>query len=346
MTVPTKPHPTISRRQTALPPYYHPTTVCFIDDNYSFLRSIGIGMPVDSPFLSFLSPEEAIDVVNIPNPLPPLADRCLRMDLSKPANPLIHIDLHALEREIKEIERFRRISVLLIDYAMPTMTGLQFCELVADRDIKCALLTGVADEKTAVAAFNDGLIDRYIPKAGLTSTEGILPHIESLKQDYFDQYSRRLTSNLDLDPPRFMTDLAVREVFEQILRQERIIEYFMVSQPYGYLMLRADGSMLRFMVMDEDERAKSIQFAQQNNAPMDIIAQLTASKYIGYFSEDPADYLGHEPYPWAEMLVSAKRVEGDQVWYVGVLYDPPADVDFDPAASSYNKFLEGQASFM
>jgi|GEM_PF-818643 len=331
-----------ARRALALPPYYHPTTVCFIDDNYSFLRSIGIGMPVDSPFLSFLSPEEAIDVVNIPNPLPPLADRCLRMDRSQPANPMIHIDLHALEQEIKEIERFRRISVLLIDYAMPTMTGLQFCELVADSDIKCALLTGVADEKTAVAAFNEGLIDRYIPKAGLSSTDGILPHIESLKRDYFDQYSRRLTSNLDLDPPKFMTDPAVRKTFERIVEEERIIEYFMVSQPFGYLMLRADGSTLRFIVMDAVEQAQNVAFALEHNAPAQIMAQLTGAECIGFFNENPADYLGHEPYPWTEMLVPTTRLEGEQAWYVGVLHNPPADVDFDPAVSSYNKFLERQ----
>ena len=128
----------------ALPPYYHPTTVCFVDDNYSFLRSIGMDLPDDWPYISFLQPEDALAVINQPEPTPPLAERCFSMDNSDPSAPLIHMDLPALEQEIKLVDRFRRVSVLLVDYAMPTMNGLEFCEQVANQDIKKALLTGVA----------------------------------------------------------------------------------------------------------------------------------------------------------------------------------------------------------
>ena len=49
---------------TLIPPYYHPTTVCFVDDNYSFLRSIGMDFPNDWTFISFLHPEEALKFID------------------------------------------------------------------------------------------------------------------------------------------------------------------------------------------------------------------------------------------------------------------------------------------
>ncbi len=42
-------------KYTVIPPYYHPTTVCFIDDNEAFLHSLAIDLPEDSCFVSYLS---------------------------------------------------------------------------------------------------------------------------------------------------------------------------------------------------------------------------------------------------------------------------------------------------
>ena len=325
---------------TVLPPYYHPTTVCFVDDNYSFLHSIGMDLPDDWSFISFVHPEEALAFINQPQPMPPLADRCFSMDHSDPSTPLIRLDLAALEQEIKLVDRFRRVSVLLVDYAMPTMNGLEFCEQVADTDIKKALLTGVADEKTAVEAFNRNLIDRYIPKASLASMNNVIPHVNALKTAYFDQYTNRLCTNLALNPPAFMTDPNIRPVFDALLKQHDIVEYYLVANPYGYLMLRADGSMLRLIVLCQAELDAQAALADRHGAPAPLLAQLRSGRAVGYFMEHPRDYMGHEAYPWAEMVVPAQTVQGAQTWYLGTVADPPADIDFDPSASSYARFLD------
>jgi CheY-like chemotaxis protein len=325
---------------TLLPCYYHPTTVCFVDDNYSFLRSLGLDLPDDWCFTSYLHPEEALEAVNQPEPLPPLVDRCFSMDASSPNQPVIHLDLAALEREINLVQRFQRVSVLLVDFAMPTMDGLEFCEQVQNTRIKKALLTGVADEKTAVAAFNQGIIDRYIPKAGLAAMNSVIPHVEELKREYFDQYSRRLSSNLALNPPAFMMEPAIEAYFQKLIERAHIVEYYLTGDPYGYLLLRADGSMLRLVVLSQRELNQQVQLAQQFGAPAGLVAKLRAGEMLGYFYEHPADYLGHEEYPWAEMLLDAQRVDGAEPWYVGLAHSPPADIDFDPAKSSYQRFLE------
>ena len=126
-----------------------------------------------------MSPDEALDIVNIPHPRPPLADLCFFQE-----GNLIRLDLNVLEQEIKHIDRFKRISAMLVNYAMPTMNGLEFCAQLTDRDVRRVLLTGVADEKTAVQAFDAGLIDHYLPKAKLSSPGGVVPYILDQQQRY------------------------------------------------------------------------------------------------------------------------------------------------------------------
>jgi len=324
---------------TLLPPYYHPTTICFIDDNASFLRALSIDLPDDYLFISYLHPDEAIAAINTPDPLPPLVDRCFSLDNSDPSTPIIRLDLSVLENEIKLIERFRRLSVLMIDYAMPVFDGLELCAEIKDKTLKKALLTGVAEEKTAVAAFNQGLIDSYIPKRLITDGNKIIPYAEALKKAYFDQYSARLSSNLALNPPGFMTEERVAEYFHSVIEAQHIVEYYLVSEPYGYLMLRANGSMLRLVFYSESERREQITTAQAHQAPAHIMQQLTSGQSIGFLHERPEDYLGFEAYPWDDAMLPATVIQGEQTWYAGIAANPPADIDFDPKASSYDQYL-------
>ena len=168
------------RKFTEIAPYFHPTTIVAVDDNQRFLESIAVGLPDDIRFFAFLSAEEALEQINQPHPSMSLADRCFTKH-----GMTVNLDLNVIEQEIKHIDRFERVSVVLVDYAMPTMNGLEFCARVNDPDVKRILLTGVADEKTAVHAFNEGLIDLYLPKKDLNSYEGVIPYIESLQEAYF-----------------------------------------------------------------------------------------------------------------------------------------------------------------
>lgn len=327
-------------RYTRIPPYYHPTTVCFVDDNYGFLHSLSIDLPEDWCFVSYLSPEEALAKVNKPHPLPPLVNRCFSMDTADQELPMLRFDIHALEREIQLIERFARFSVLMIDYAMPTMDGLEFCAAVQGPDVKKILLTGVADEKTAVAAFNESLIDRYVPKARLSAAAGVIPYVEELQFEYFQQYSGHLAANLALNPPRSMLDAAVAEQFERVVAYHNIVEYYLVPDPYGYLLLKRDGSMLRLIVQDDAARQQQLSLMIEHKAPENLISAVRHGDAIFYPFEHPEHYLDHESFPWEECVFKCQHVAGQESWFLAIAEDPPANIDFDPASSSFARYLE------
>lgn len=327
-------------QQLNLSPYYHPTTVVLVDDNEAFLRSLTLEMPAGMACHGFTSPEAALEFLNQPIDLAPLVDRCFTLDRSHDSEAVIHLDLGVIEQEINYLQRFRRVSVVLVDYAMPSVDGMQFCERMTDSYARRAMLTGVADEKLAVEAFNAGLIHRFIPKHKATAVEAVIAFIAELQRDYFNQYLARLKTALAIDPPGFLVEPVIAIRVRRLMLDEAIAEYYLVNDPPGFIMLRSNGTMLRLLLLDAAAHQRQIDFVRRHDAPAHIRRGVENGELAGLFSGDsPEDYFGDEAYPWDEKVVPAQRVEGREVWLEAVVRDSAPDVDFDPARSSYDCYL-------
>ncbi|HEX7035749.1 MAG TPA: response regulator [Pseudomonadales bacterium] len=323
--------------QLTLSPCFHPTTVVMVDDNEAFLQSLALELPSTLAFRGFTHPEEALAFLNKPTTLPPLVDRCFTID-RRDDHALIRLDLGLIEQEIKHLERFQRVSVVLIDYAMPFVDGLEFCERLRDPYARRAMLTGVADEKLAVEAFNAGLIHRYMPKQRATAVEAVIAFIAELERDYFNQSMARLRTALAIDPPGFLVDPEVAVHMQRLVHEEQVTEYYLVTDPPGFLLLRSNGSGLRLVLLDEAAHRQQIELVRRFDAPPEIRRGIESGELVGVFSgESPGDYFG-EVYPWAEKVVPATRL-GRLGWIQGLVRDAATDIDFDPAQSSYDTYL-------
>lgn len=89
-------------------------------------------------------------------------------------------------REIKL--RGERVSVLLADYRMPQMSGIEFLEAAMDLFPRArrALLTAYADTDAAIAAINVVDVDHYLMKPWDPPEEKLYPVIDSMIQAYDD----------------------------------------------------------------------------------------------------------------------------------------------------------------
>ena len=113
-------------RPFRLAPYFHPTTFCIVDDNERFLRSLELEMPPRLSFRAFSSTEPALEYVNEPIELRPLVDRCFSYERGESGRSVIRFDRGLIEQEISNPDRFRRLSVALVDFAMPGPTPISF----------------------------------------------------------------------------------------------------------------------------------------------------------------------------------------------------------------------------
>ncbi len=326
----------------ALPPYYHPTTVCLIDDNQSFLSSLERSLPAQWPVRSFVDPHRALAFLNQPPALAPLVDRCFAYEQRPGQNPVIHFDPGMIEQEINHIERFSRVSVAVIDYAMPALDGLALSAALTDPYLQRAMLTGVANEKHAVAAFNDRLLDRFSSKQKLSTAEAVTAFVDESRFAYFNQHASRLQSNLSLNPPGFLLVPQIATQVQALMARHALVEYYLVTDPPGLLMLNAAGRLHRLVIADSAELALQAQSAQKMGAPAAVVAALAEGRQLGWFWDSPSDYFGAEPYPWGEHLLDAAPIPDASGWYMALMVDPPMDIDFDPATRSFDAFLRTQ----
>ena len=322
-------------------PYFHPSTVVFLDDNHEFLNDLELRLPGSMPYILHEDPSAALAEVNRCTTTATLANRCFsRLETGTDTwrDSIIEFDVGLIEEEVNSVDRFHRTSVVVVDYAMPAMNGLEFCGRITDGYVKKLLLTGAADEKLAVRAFNDGLIDRFILKNQPDSLELMLRFTEELQIAHFRHQQTVLAAALSLDPPPFMHDPKLVDEIEQVARQHSFIEHYLVGDPPGYLLLTASGQVQRLVVMDDSEFAAQTERVRQHAAPDDLLAAMQSRSkmvctYESLLGNDAADY------PWHEFAYDSWRVEGANTWWLALITQPPVHIDFDPGASSLNAYL-------
>lgn len=328
---------------TRLFPYFFPTTVVFVDDNPKFLRSLALELPEDLAYLTFENAETALERINRSPAAPPLYQRCFSQYAggeSGSGQQLIHLDLSQIELEISNTERFREVSVVVVDFDMPVMDGLELCRRITNPRIRKVLFTGVADEKIAVQAFNAGIIDRFIIKSQPDAVESVRRAVLELQQRYFDAISETLRATLMLNPPPFLTDPAVERLFADLRKEHKLVEYYLVANPGGFLSLTDEGELYRLVVLSEAELAAQADWAAAHGAPEEIVAPLRDCSRLGYFYETPDAFYAADEYAWDEYLVPARRLDGEGAWYYALIASPPVDIDFDDEAAHYNAYLD------
>ena len=175
-------------QQSVLPAIYFPTRVLLLDDDPKFLKTL-------ADHLSDFIPVEALSHVD--EAFKVLKDNKERIkeewiyfediinDEADESIPTIVFNLEKLNTTLKNKEHPNHISILIVDYSMPEMNGIEFCKKIQDLPVKKIMLTGVADYKIAVKAFNEGIIDQFIVKDILSLDGTIKAAIKEQQKKFF-----------------------------------------------------------------------------------------------------------------------------------------------------------------
>lgn len=329
---------------TQIFPYFHPTTAIFVDDNADFLQSLVLHLPAALAYQTFVSPEQALARINQPPMQPPLYERCFsqlrRSSVQDDSERLIHLDLNLIEQEVSNADRFREVSIVVVDYDMPSMSGLTFVKEIKDPQVKKILLTGVADEKIAVQAFNEGLIDRFIRKHEPDVIQTLNRAIAELERAYFADVSRMLLNSLLLQSPSFLTEPTFEALFTKLCHDDNYVEYYLVENPPGLLLLKPEGTIRRLLIASRDELNKQHAFALQHGAPQAFLDALAQGKMIAYFFDMLDDLFDPATCNWSEYFFPATVLGSERFYCYAMLSDPPVDIEFDEETSNYSTYLQ------
>lgn len=322
-------------------PYWFPTTAVLVDDDPNFLANFSLQLDDSLAYRAFKSARAAISFLDEAQRQPPLYQRYCSLYRDgvgrTPGDRFLRFDLSLLEREVQNPRRFGEVSVVLVDYDMPEMDGVEFCKRIDNPLIKKVLFTGAADEKIAVLAFNAGLIDRFIRKSQYRVGDLINRTIHELQYQYLRQTSQLLARAVDDEPAAYLADPAFAQFFAELRRREKFVEYYLASGTGGFVCVTAGGRIARLLVLTDSDIQAHLDVAADQGAPAELIALLERREAVpafptgdGFYHADCGD--------WRGFLHAPKVVEGKRPYYVALVAN---DTTATTPELSYKAYLDG-----
>lgn len=226
-----------------LPLFYYTSKIAWVDDDEVFIRTIERELKSINEYTVkfFYNPVECLQYcLDSESVLNSVSFFKGRPDYESYDSKDIPIDLdtssfnYIIDNDRKRLEE---ISVVIIDYNMPQMNGLELCEKLRHLPMKKMLLTGESTYEQALWAFNKGLIDCFIRKDSPNLIENIKFQINKMVYDYFLANSRHLLSCLQLESLLPPSDSKFVSFFKSFYEQNKIVDFFAVDKNCNFLLI-------------------------------------------------------------------------------------------------------------
>lgn len=325
----------------SLPIYHHPSLTVLIDDSDSFLKSLSFQLDPSLASKAFHDTRAAIDWLDQQGRASGGQDGQLHASYDTYPNSHeqcnVAFDIEQIHRISFQRKRFLTPSVLVVDYSMPQMNGVDLCKALQHLPCKKILFTGVADEKVAVDAFNRGLIDRYIKKSDDDALDKLEAEIVALQREYFAARSDPLRDLLSLHNYSFVSDPVFAALVRTLVREHRIVEHYVYSSPAGILMYDSDGQAQLMVVETEESMNSHYEIASDNDAPPSLLTALRERCIIPWFREGDGMYSDAFKTAWHKFIAPAQLCSGARNYYWALFKLEPGELA-EPA-SSFSDYL-------
>ncbi len=301
--------------------FYYPTQVVLVDDDANFLDSVSLLLDRSINYRLFQSARQALEHVNRAMAFSEVIKRSYSSYKTGPfdSDTLTHVDINALHKEIYNPDRFLMPSVVVIDYSMPEMSGLEYCVSLTNPYVKKILLTGRANTDLAVQAFNEGLIDQFINKNDPQLASKLNRSIANLQQQYFSRTFKILTDPVVASSQsRFLTNAAFIEFFNILRSTHEIVEYYLIDMPYsGFLLLDARCRVSLVLIMSQIALLEHLRQCRTRKAPAELLTALEAGDMLPLFNiGNDGEHLNETFFKdWRKHYAPGCRIAEDTPYY-------------------------------
>ena len=301
----------------SLPLFSYPATVVWVDDDPLFLATV-TQLLKNSHTITFNSSEQTIKFFRQYKPLLQKINFMRGYTEADSYDMLNHmpvdLNINALKELYTNSERNGEVAVLVTDYNMPSMNGIDLCREFRSLPMKKILLTGAADYQQAVTAFNEGLIDCFIQKDSKTLAQDILFHLKRLSQQYFVDRSRQLLNHLETDYPLPLSDPIFIDFFEKWCKKNEVKEYYLIDKHGNFLLIDKEGKKSYFVVHSERTLSDFIELHQDDKESASFIRDVQLREKIPFFGEGVESW-ELQPYQWVTCFYSSQVLVGQQKYY-------------------------------
>ena len=323
-----------------LPVYRHPALTVMVDDSRSFLDSLAFRLD-GLVHKTFDDAHAAIDWLQQAYRSAGNATDLIRVGYDEETDSFTRrnasIEVEQVFSMVSSGSRFEVPAVVVVDYAMPGLNGLQLCEIIAGLPCRKILLTGQASEKIAIDAFNRKLIDGFISKSDPQAITLLEQAIEKAQQDYFLELTSTLKDLLARHSYSFLTDPAIEEVVALLYARYRFVEHYVFAHPEGIVFFDAGGNATLMAIATREVLVAHAEIAECEHAPADLLEAMRQLRLVPFFSDTNGFYREHIGDDWLQYSLPPQITEGRETYY-WALFELPRHY-FQQPIHPYEKFL-------
>ena len=270
-------------------PFFHPTRIVFVDDELTFVRYLSASLNLNSPVSCYASPLQLLAEFASGRLKASIELDCWSNYTDRFADSaeqhLLSLDKTMLMMRVFARDRFDPVSVLVIDYAMPEMNGLELCRRLADLPCRKILLTGQAGATEAVAAFNEGLIDCFLPKG--TSTKRLLrEQIARFQRAFIGDATVLVRQALCTETLAAWDDSDFCSLFSELHAAHGVVEYYAIADPVeGFVLVNEYGQGRLLLTYTAASLDAQLAAARLSGAPADVLAVMQERRAATFFAE-------------------------------------------------------------
>jgi CheY-like chemotaxis protein len=261
------------------PLYHRPSALVFLDDETPYLEMLAMVLPGDWCIRFHTRKDDFLAQAQAQTLLWE-EDIALHQEIfnkwyqGEPLPALI------LEYWRNEGQRYDLPNTAVVDYAMPAATGLDVLKDCALWPKHRVLLTGKADEHIAVAAFNDGLIDRFVTKQRPELVQHLISVLRQLQQAPLDTHESIWRNALRRSQQQALQDRVVQQSLNEWLKAKHCVEYVVIPEPFGVLALDASAHVHWLQFEMHKDLAVAVDLAGAAGQSSDVLAAIAKGEVL------------------------------------------------------------------
>jgi CheY-like chemotaxis protein len=259
------------------PLYHRPNALVFLDDDNNYVDMLGTVMPRDWSVRLFSHIEDCLQLFALEHALWE-TDVWKHQRLADSARNGELVIRKILEYWQSDNHRYGLTQTCVVDFAMPAMTGLDFLKKIPVFPSNRVLLTGRADELIAVGAFNDGLIDRFIPKQHNDIGRHLISVLTEQHQKPMEFYEGIWRNALKKAQYSVLQESSVQLDLHKLVRERHWVEYVVLSAPFGILALNQHACAHWLQLELRSDLAAAADLAQSTGQTTAVIESVREGK--------------------------------------------------------------------
>jgi CheY-like chemotaxis protein len=324
--------------------FYFPIKVIFLDDNPGFLDALDLEYGAKFNLLTLTNPEKAFQMLD--NCSQDVTQSIFKLmnnvNEDTTSDRVIGFDVSKMLSLLYEKNRFEHAPLLVIDYEMPTINGIEFCKKLQERNLFKIMLTAEADKDTAIQAFNNGLIDKFILKTDENLHMEITLAVNDLTHRHFKSLSKNMLNGYSNSINTLFDNPLYQQLFANIVQQEQIVEYYLVDNSGSILFLDKNAKPTWLIVKHTQELTEQLELLQGYELSEQTMTAVSEKEKILFLLSEK-EY--KKPIAnWVDYLFDAKKLDNN--YYYSITQNYLTDTLDWKRVVSYSSYLAEKNSLV